>query len=153
MYIQILKSIMAARELSNADVAKAANISRAAVTKWFKLSERDDFVNVETVTLLRLAENLRLDPQIFLKKRLPTHSFKTLLLWDGLYANFESFIHALILLDLRAVARFIQVFGFADARRILGQNVIDLFPTIAHLINPARRKELQILWPLYSSNR
>lgn len=67
MHLQSLKQIMAARGLTQADIARLAGVSRAAVTKWFKA--RRPQVNVEVRTLMHLANKLGIPPASLLKRQ------------------------------------------------------------------------------------
>ena len=56
---------MAKRGQSQADIARAAGVSRQAVSLWFA-SERD-FQNVHVATLMKLSDSLEIDPAEFLE--------------------------------------------------------------------------------------
>ncbi len=140
---------MKIRKINKAHIAKFAGISRAAVTKWFSKTKKNDWVNVETKTIIKLAEHLRLPPEIFLKKRVNLDRMSYRFLWDSLYPDMESFVEALSKHELPALARLVQVLGFKEAKDILGKNILELFPRYKRFIKPMRKKELEILWPLY----
>ena len=149
MYIQIVKHIMKIRKINKAEIAKLAGISRAAVTKWFSQEGKNDWVNVETKTIIQLAEHLHLSPEIFLQKRVNLDRMSHRFLWDSLYPDMESFIEALSKHELPALARLVQVLGFREAKDVVGKSVLELFPKYKRFIKPMRRKELETLWPLY----
>lgn len=151
MYIQIVKNIMKANSLSMADMARLAGTSRAAVTKWFRKGVHSDWINVESDTIRQLAEQLHLPPHLFLQKRPRLDNAASRFLWDSLYPDMESFCLALSHGRPPALARLVQICGFAKARRILGKRAITAFSTYTHHIKPIRRRELELIWPLYHS--
>ena len=149
MYIQIVKHIMKIQNLNRAQIAKCAGISRAAVTKWFSKGQTINWVNVETKTIIRLAEHLHVPPEIFLQTRVNLARMSHRFLWDRLYPDMESFIEALSKHDLPAVARLVQIVGLKEAKDIIGKGIVELFPQYKQFIKPMRRKELEILWPRF----
>lgn len=151
MYFQRLKTLMATKKIRSADVARAAHISRAAVSKWFRQGRNTGWVNVETTTLRQLADTLGVAISYFLE---PLHTVDHLhaqFLWDALYPSMEHFVSALIRKEPNALARLVQVVGFYDARVIVGDIVISQFAQYQHCIHPARREQLELVWPLYRS--
>lgn len=150
MYLQVLKNISFKRRLSRADLSRLAGVSRAAVTQWFKKGEKTGWVNVESKTLLQLAQALQINPSQFLEERVPLANFETRFLWDRLYPSMESFVQALNHRRLPAIARLVQEVGFHDSKKILGQIIVKKFDQYKKFIKPIRRKELEILWPLYN---
>lgn len=151
MYIQRLKSLMAAQRLRPADVARAAHISRAAVSKWFCQGQTSDWVNVETTSVRQLAATLGVTISDFLEPLQPIAHLQTQFLWDALYPSMEHFVSALIRKEPEAMARLVQVVGFHDARVIVGDIIISRFTQYQHCIHPARREQLERVWPLYQS--
>lgn len=151
MYLQNVKNILILKALSHADLARLASVSRATVTKWFQQGEQKGWVNAETASLIRLAESLSLPPHLFLQKRPLLSHYKTSFLWDALYPDMESFIKAVGEFRLPAVARLVQVLGFYESAELLGKKVILQFERYKKYIKPARRKQLETLWPLYTS--
>ncbi len=142
---------MASRELNQANIARLAGISRAAVSKWFQ--SRKEWANVESKTLLNLAKALRVEASLFLEKREDLSLWETRFLWDRLYPNMESFVRALAQNRLPAMARLVQVLGFHASRAITGRKAVTLFESYKKYIKPVRRKELEVLWPLYISQK
>ena len=65
----------------------------------------------------------------------------------------EVFVGGLVSRELPALARLVQVLGFKEAEYVLGHEVIGRFPSYAKFIKPMRRKQLETLWPLYSSKK
>lgn len=149
MYFQVLKNIKAARGLKDADLARFAGVSRAAVTKWFKEGVQKGWVNVETKTLLTLGRSLHLDPSVFLKEHSLLSPYQPEFLWDGLYPDMESFLKSASEGIHVALARFVQVLGFSESQKILGDKVISRFNAYKKYLKPAVRREYEILWPLY----
>jgi transcriptional regulator with XRE-family HTH domain len=152
MYAHQLKNIMISRDLTQADVARLAHVSRAAVTKWLKHCVDHEWINVETKTLFQLAKSLGLKPSLFLEKGPDLLAFETQFLWDRFYPNMESFVKALRDKDLPAYARLVQVLGFRQAEYVVGKDLIKKFPDYKKHIKPVRRKQLGIVWPLYNHN-
>jgi transcriptional regulator with XRE-family HTH domain len=148
MYIQSLKNIMTSRSLSQADVARLAQVSRAAVCKWF--TSKSGIANVETRTLLTLANGLDVSPGIFLQEQIDLSSLSARFLWDRLYPTMEEFALALVRQQLPAMARLVQVLGFLPAAKVAGPRAITLFPSYRKFLKPSRHAELETLWPLYS---
>lgn len=136
---------------NKADIAHKAQISRAAVTKWFQNAKPLGFINVEMKTLMNLAAALKVKPDYFLTPSPNLNNLTTSFLWDHLYPDMESFVKALSQYQWPAVARLVQVVGFYDAKKILGKKIFTDFPKYAQYIKPARRKQLEVLWPLYIS--
>lgn len=142
---------MISRNLNQADIAKRGTISRAAVSKWFH--SRGGWANVESKTLLNLARALGVSASIFLEERETLAPLKTRFLWDYLYPNMENFVQALVQNRLPALARLVQVLGFHASQAIIGKRVLILFEKYKKYIKPVRRKELEVLWPLYASRK
>ena len=77
--------------------------------------------------------------------------YQTAFLWDSLYPNMEAFVKAAREFRFPAIARLVQVCGFHESQTLLGKKIILEFDRYKKLIKPARRKQLEILWPLYAS--
>lgn len=137
--------------LKQSALAKMAGVSRACVTKWFHNKGSGEKINIETNTLFKLAENLKMSPEFFLIPLPDLSSLETPLLWDKLYPTMIHFAVALAKYEWPAVSRLVQAEGFHVAQKILGKKTIADFPKYAKYIKPARRKQLEILWPLYHS--
>ena len=149
MYLQQLKNIMSLKNLNQADIARLGGLSRAAVSKWFHSKHR--MVNVESKTLLNLAKALKVSPDFFLQERADLAKFESRFLWDYLYPDMGNFLKALAQNRLPAFARLLQVLGFREARAVAGKKIVARFEKYKKYIKPARRKELEVLWPLYNS--
>lgn len=149
MYIQMLKNLMTVRDLNQSDIARLGGLSRAAVSKWF--CQNASWVNVESETMRRLAAGLGLPLQSFLEEKIDLSPLATRFLWDALYPNMEGFVQALLGGQPPALARLVQVLGFRDAVLIIGKKVLTLFERYKKFIKPIRRQQLELIWPLYSS--
>lgn len=139
--------------LNKSAIAKKAGVSRAAVTKWFHNKDPKGWVNVETKSLLRLANSLKIKPETLLTPVADLEQETTTFLWDHLYRDMSDFVQALAQYRWPAVARLVQVMGFHGAGKILGRKIISDFPKYAKYIKPIRRKQLEVLCPLYSSRK
>lgn len=151
MYLQQLKNIMIIKGLRQSDIAQKGGVSRAAVTRWFQ--SQKGWANVESKTLLNLAKALGVSPSIFFEERETLAPLEFRFLWDHLYPNMESFVQALVQKRLPALARLVQVLGFHSSQAVIGKKVVPLFEKYKKYIKPVRRKELEVLWPLYASRK
>lgn len=151
MYLQVFKNILIERNCRQADLARMAGVSRAAVCKWFK--SKDGICNIETKTLFNLARGLGIPPELLLKKSEDLSYLSPRFLWDSLYPSMESFVFALSRGQLPAIARLVQVQGFHAATKIAGKKVIALFPRYKKYIKPVRRTALEVVWPLYRTKK
>lgn len=149
MYFLNLKYLLAAIQLKPADLARSAEVSRAAVSRWFREGERTSFVNVETRTLLTLAQNLGVKPEFFFIKLPDLDDETVLFLWDYLYPDMGTFISALLRHNPPALARLVQVLGLHEAQAILGKTVIRDFSSYKKYLHPARARQLEAIWHLY----
>lgn len=149
MNLQYIKLLIVATGLSQADLARAAQVSRAAVCKWFQV--KGEWVNIETNSLIKLAAALGVSPHELLKESTDLSALAPRFLWDSLYPSMEEFLYAVSRRRLPALARLIQVLGFRDSVKIAGKEIISLFPRYKNLIKPARRKNLEVIWPIYAS--
>lgn len=151
MYLQHVINIMNLRKMNAAQLARACHVSRAAVTKWF--SGRESFVNVETKTARTLAQVLGVPLAQLFEPIATLSQFHTAFLWDCLYPSMEKFTLAVMLGDLVAMARFVQVAGLFKAEAVFGKKIITSFPKYKHYIKPVRRKSLETIWPLLVSKK
>lgn len=151
MYLQVLKNIMIRKRYRQADIARMAGVSRAAVCKWFKA--KDGICNIEMRTLLTLAKGLDVQPTLLLKKDPDISEFETRFLWDHLYPDMFSFVAAISRNRLPALARLTQVVGLNAAQKVAGSPALTFFPRYKKYIKPPRRKILEELWPLYQSKK
>lgn len=142
---------MAERNLRKASLSRMAGVSRAAVTKWFKNPSPQGWVNVESRTLYSLASGLKVAPEVFLRQVPSFDHLAPRFLWDGLFPTMELFLVAAGRGDPPALARLVQVLGFHDASQIVGKRILSLFDHYKKFIKPARRRQLEILCPLYAS--
>lgn len=112
MYLSVLKAVMAKRGYSRADVARAAGVSRQAVSLWFAAG--GDLRNVRAATLMKLSASLAIDPAEFLKP-LPgmadadaVRRLEAEFCWDRAYPDVYRFLAALADAEPRAVARLVD---------------------------------------------
>lgn len=148
MYLQLLKILKKIRSLNSSKLSQVAGLSRAAVTKWFQ-SDRDQ-VNMHTVHIFKISESLNIPAQILMTPLPDLTPLKTRFLWDSLYPDMESFVMAILQKRSPALARLVQVLGFHDAKKIAGKSVITEFLKYKKHLKPVRKKQLEILWPLYT---
>ena len=106
---------------------------------------------METRTLLALATGLEMSPEFLLKEVPGLEPFEVRFLWDRFYPSMEDFVQALVQGRPPAVARLVEVVGFRAAMRVVGKRVVRGFARYKRFIKPVRRRELEILWPLYNS--
>lgn len=151
MNYQSLKNISYKKDISRAELARLSHVSRAAVTKWFHQGQKTGWINVETKTLMQLSKSLQIEPQLLLQERANLEEFATCYLWDTLYPNMEAFIHAVAIKSPQAIARLVQVHGFWRSAKIAGKKSVQNFHDYKKYIKPVRKKELEVLWPLYQS--
>ncbi|MBI4403604.1 MAG: helix-turn-helix transcriptional regulator [Deltaproteobacteria bacterium] len=151
MNAQTLKSYLLARGLSQSDLARAAGVTRQAVSHWLSSKEKGPInlfakhaqavAHFLGVTVEQLSEFLPILGSPSDRKK-----WETELLWDRLYPDLESFIVGLMRGQRQALARLVQVCGFYEAAKIAGQQVWKRFPVYKSLIHPAYRKKLEIIW-------
>ena len=151
MNIQVLKIIVNEKNIRKAELARLSNVSRAAVTRWFLESAETGWANVETNTLMKLGEALHVDPSIFLTKPQALKPLEPRFLWDRLYPDMENFLKGIGRGDRVALARLVQVLGFHEGKEVAGKKAIAEFSAYKKYLKPGRRKQLEILWPLYNS--
>ncbi|MDD9986612.1 MAG: helix-turn-helix transcriptional regulator [Spirochaetaceae bacterium] len=144
---------MAKRGKSQADIARAAGVSRQAVSLWFA-SERN-FQNVRVATLLKLSDSLEIDPAELLEP-LPgmddpvaVRRLATEFCWDRAYPDIYRFLTALADAEPRATARFIESRGIYAAAAVLGQRIWDDYAGLRSLLPPVRRTELDTVWRIH----
>lgn len=131
--------------LRQSDIARLCGVTRAAVSKWFKAV--GGICNIETRTLINLAHGLGLPPDVLLKECDDLSGLQTRFLWDRLFPSMEAFALALTRGNLIAMARLVQVAGFRAGVKIAGKKAVTLFPRYNKYLKPARRRELEVLWP------
>lgn len=149
MNLQTLKNLSVSNKVSKSQLARLAGISSAAVTQWFRKGRETAWANIETNTLKHLSEGLGLSPEVFLKPPLPLGPLKTRFLWDALYPNMEEFVGALLQGRGKALARLLQILGFHEAQKVVGRKIVTRFQDYKKYLKPIRRKQLELLWPLY----
>lgn len=142
-----LKFIAKVRGLKQSDLARAAGVSRQAVSKWMKARPGAE-VALRSGHLHRLATELDLDMADFFEPLPETRHLETALLWDGLYSDLVSLLVACLDGQGRALARMVQVYGLLVARKLFGSKVCASFPEYARHIHPMRREENERIWKI-----
>lgn len=154
MHIEALKLVMAQRDLGMADIARMAGVSRQAVFLWLAQDKENPIINIQTVTLVRLAKALNLKIEQLMnvpltisneKKR---EELRARFIWDRMYPNLEGFLCACSRGEPRALARLIESYGLFGSVRIAGKGVWKKFDRLKKLLHPVLRKECEILWNL-----
>ena len=153
VYLSVLKAVMARRDHSQADIARAAGVSRQAVSHWF--ASEGDFRNVHVATLLKLSDSLEIDPAELLKPlagmddpaavRRLTVEF----CWDRAYPDIYRFLAALADAEPRATARFVESRGIYAAAAVLGHRMWDDYAGLRTLLPPVRRAEVDTVWRIH----
>lgn len=153
VYLSVLKTVMAKKGYQRSDVARAAGVSRQAVSLWF--TQDDDFHNLHVANLLNLSDGLGIDPAEFLKP-LPGISEPATVrrlyaefCWDRSYPDIYSFLVALAGSRPRAVARFIECRGIYEAAAVLGMGVWRAYRGIRKHLAPAKREEIDTVWKVH----
>lgn len=147
MNLEMLSALLYYRKMNQSELSRRSGITRQAVSKWFTAQK----FNPEGNTLLKLSETLQVDARVLacdLFSDLGSgekQDLETLVLWDRLYGSLEYFVAALARFELKAIARYIQVFGILKAEKIFGKRVFQKFDRFAPFIHPVRRKELKAL--------
>ena len=149
MYWQRVKTLMVARGLRPASLARLAGVSRAAVTKWSREGKKTGWVNAEVNTLRRLARGLGITPDVLLQECDHLSAWKTSFLWDRLYPDMEHFLVAVARGELPALARLVDILGFSQAEKVAGRKILTTFLRYKRFLRPPRREALEKLWPLY----
>ena len=153
MYLRVLKAVMAKRDHSQADIARAAGVSRQAVSLWF--ASDGDFQNVHVATLLKLSDSLAIDPAELLKPLagmedpVAVRRLAAEFCWDLAYPDIYRFLSALADAEPRATARFIESRGIYAAASVLGQRIWDDYADLRPLLSPVRRAEVDTVWRIH----
>ncbi|MBI1860489.1 MAG: helix-turn-helix transcriptional regulator [Deltaproteobacteria bacterium] len=153
--VETLKSLAAVRGMSQSDVARAAGVSRQIVSHWFGsqtptlnlfASHLQNLARALGVSIDRLSRPLPIlsDPKE--KKR-----WETMLLWDRLYPDLESFCGGVIRGQPAALARLVQVCGLYQSEKVAGQQVWRKFFRYKGLIHPAYRRNAEVVWSLHQN--
>lgn len=157
MNIKTLKTISQLRRLSRVEIARLAGVSRQAVSLWFKKAGQTSEVSLHSRHLKKLATGLgvHVDDLLHtlpvLEEPTSRKRLETLLLWDHLFSDLESFFVCLVQGDLRALARLVQVFGLFKASKIVGLRVWHRFHAYKIYLRSERRKELEQIWRVQKS--
>ena len=136
--------------LTQADLARAAGVTRQAVSTWMKQSGPDG-IHATASSLVRLARNLGIDLSMLTQPLPDSKNEKTALLWDRLYSSLTRFLLACSEGEGRALARLVEVYGLLVAARLFGKRTWRQYPEYRNFIQPVRRKECDLVWKIVSS--
>ena len=149
-----LKSLLEFRGLSQSDLARMAGVSRQAVSFWFQKGRKSQPINLHSVNLQKLCDELNIRMESLLKPS-PCVSdpkkrkdLETSFLWDRLFPGLEGFVVALVRGDHRALARLVQVYGLFQARAVVGSSIWKEFHRYKKHLHPVRREECERIWNL-----
>lgn len=142
--------IASVRNLNHSQLANLCGVSRQAVSLWFKnegeVSLRSNHLNA-LIKALKSRYNILNSPLPLIEDFQERHKVETQLLWDSLYPSLAAFLSALWKKDQRALARFVQVYGFFEAEKVVGKKKTwDEFNEYKRFIKPPRRKILEVIW-------
>lgn len=144
---------MAKKGYRRSDVAKAAEVSRQAVSLWF--SGAGDFRNLHVANLLNLSAGLGISPAELLQ---PLPGLEGLaeerrlyaeFCWDRCYPDIYRFLAALAEAQPRAVARLIESRGIYEAATVVGVRVWRMYPTLRQRLPTARRAVVDTVWKIH----
>ena len=102
MQLQLLEAIMEVRGLTQSDLARAANVSRQAVSAWFAEANPagEATIDPKLSVVRQLSASLAIDVNTLISKYPLTRDDQELLrasfIWDGLYPSLISFALALV---------------------------------------------------------
>ena len=151
--MSVLKAAMAKKGYRQADMARAAAVSRQAVSLWFAAD--GDFRNVHVANLLNLSAGLGIAPAELLQP-LPglaspaeERRMYAEFCWDRSFPDVYSFLAALAAGRHRAVARLIESRGIYAAAAVLGAQVWDAYPDLRLRLPAARRTIVDAVWKIH----
>ena len=151
--MSVLKAAMAKKGYRQSDVARAAAVSRQAVSLWF--TGDGDFRNVHVANLLKLSAGLGISPAELLQP-LPglegpadERRLYAEFCWDRLYPDIYRFLVALADAQPRAVARLVECRGIYEAAAVIGEQVWSEYRDFRHLLPPARRTVVDTVWKIH----
>jgi transcriptional regulator with XRE-family HTH domain len=151
--MSVLKAAMAKKGYRQSDVAKAAAVSRQAVSLWF--TAEGDFRNVHVANLLNLGAGLGVAPAELLQPlpgladSVDERQLYAEFCWDRSYPDIYRFLVALIAGQPRAVARLIESRGIYEAATVLGDEVWGTYPDLRLRLPPARRAVVDAVWKIH----
>lgn len=144
---------MAKNGYRQSDLAKAAAVSRQAVSLWF--CGDGDFRNVHVANLLSLSAGLGITPAELLQP-LPglegpaaERRLYAEFCWDRLYPDIHRFLVALAAARPRAVARLVECRGIYEAAAVIGAQVWSGYRNFRLLLPPARRTVIDAVWKIH----
>ena len=155
--MSVLKAAMAKKGYRQSDVAKAAAVSRQAVSLWF--AAEGDFRNVHVATLLNLSVGLGIPPAELLKPlpglQEPAEGRRLYaeFCWDRSFPDIYRFLAALTARQPRAVARLIESRGIFETAAVLGAQVWQMYPQLRSRLPVARRTVVDAVWKIHHDLR
>ncbi|MBN2498953.1 MAG: helix-turn-helix transcriptional regulator [Deltaproteobacteria bacterium] len=150
MFVSNLDVLCQLRGLARSDLARAAGVSRQAVSIWFARG-RCGRVAVRAEHLIRLCRSLGLRMEDLSSPLPDTEELESSLIWDRLWPSVEQLVAEALDGELRALARLVQVYGLMVSARLFGRKVIDRFQRYKGHIHPIRRAECERVWTILSS--
>ena len=150
MLAENLELILEVRRLKQSDLARAAGVSRQAVSLWMK-QKGPRGVGARASHMIRLAGNLGIGIQELITPLPDLEPYKASLLWDGLYPSVPAMLAACIEGEDRALARVVQVYGLLITTRLFGRKVLRSFPDYKKHMHPVRRRESEQVWEILSN--
>ena len=153
MEVPSLQTIGRAKNLNRSDLARAAGVSRQAVSLWFRAAGQGDAVAIRSDHLAQLSHNLGVAPALLLGPLggLTTEGrarLRAAFLWDSLYPDLDAFLIALADNEPKALARLVDRVGLFKAAKIAGDAVWTMFCSLKKYLRPQRAHELEQLWTL-----
>ena len=146
-----LASLCRLRKLRQSDVARAVNVSRQAVSLWFK-AKGDEVVHLKAVHALRLADVFGVDVRVLLQG-LPLLAdekaeklLEASLNWDRMFPGGLEVISAANRGDLRAISRVVLAFGMFEAAHAFGKKVWTRFHRYKKFLPIPLQRNCEILW-------
>lgn len=155
MEASTLKFICQLRGLSQSDLARAAGVSRQAVSLWFKEAKlANGQINLQSKHQKRMAKSLNISLDL-LTEALPIydneHQLKVIeasFLWDKLYPSLASFLAALVDNQPRAMARLVEHYGLFKAAAVMGKAVWQKFLLYKKYMGRRQRTNWERVWNL-----
>ena len=153
MRLRNLKLLSKGSRLNQSDVARAAGVSRQAVSLWFRKldsADKEPQAAIRSTNLSRLAATVGESAAYFLDP-LPGYSpsdekaFRTEMLWDRLYPSVGDFLIAIADQHPRALARLVARRGMYGAAAIAGDVIWTDFDEYKNRLRPKQREDFSAL--------
>ncbi len=150
MLAENLELIAQVKGLRQSDLARAAGVSRQAVSLWMK-QRGPDGISARVPNMIRLAGNLGIEVQDLVVPLPDLAEHEASLIWDGLYPSVPSLVVACLRGEGRALARMVQVHGLLVTTKLFGRKSLTSFPDYKRHMHPVRRKQSEQVWKILSS--